>query len=42
MTILKVDPGILLFGVGINIPQRWVKILFGKRAVVIYGEGKGK
>jgi len=42
MTTLKVDDGVLLFGLRVNMKERWAALFFGKWAVVVCGTGEGK
>jgi hypothetical protein len=40
MTILRVDPGIVRFGIRVDTRQQWGAIFFGKRALVFWGTGE--
>lgn len=42
MTIMKIDPGVLLFGLRINMKEPWAGLFIGKYGIVILGEGEGK
>lgn len=42
MTILKVDDGVLLYGLRINVAAKWAAIFFGKQGLVIMGRGEGR
>lgn len=38
--ILRVDPGILLFGIRVRLNPLWVGVFIGKLGLVVVGDGK--